>query len=246
MKIIIAIPAYNEEAMLDSTIKQVVIACERYCPSDEWTVVIGDNASTDHTARIAQTAAAADQRVAYRHVSAPGKGAAVLGAWQKHDADIYCFMDADLATDLEALPRLLAPIRDGADVVVGSRFHKESRVRRSRARRMYSLGYRLFLRLTLGVRTADVPCGFKALSRRAYQELVPLIENKQWFFDSELIIVAEALQHKIVEIPVDWAERRPAHSPSRVGVVRVTISYARAVFGLRQRLGKIVSSVSRK
>jgi len=237
MKILIVIPAYNEENILAATIAKIVDFCQKNLTID-WQVVIADNQSTDQTGIIGQKLARQYPAVSYLFVGQKGKGAAIRSGWQKNDADIYCFMDADLATDLSALPRLIGEMAKGNDVVIGSRFAKGSRVKRSTIRQLFSLGYRLVLKILLATKIKDTPCGFKAINNRVKKNILALVKNQEWFFDSELVIMAEKQGYKIKEIPVAWHDPREGTDKSRVKPLALSLAYFKQALALRKRLKK--------
>src|SRR3989338_6011 len=237
MEVRIAIPAYNEAEILQSNIAAVLNWCRSHLPAGvSWQVVIVDNQSTDETPRIAQELAMQHPEIVYVQTKKKGKGAAIRTAWQSGPADVYCFMDADLATDLSALEPLVRGVRDGYDLVVGSRFHPQSKVKRSASRLLMSWGYLLLLKLVFRLNTTDAPCGFKAISGRAKERLLPLVRDDAWFFDSELIILAEHHHHRIKEIPISWHDPRSGRNKSRVNVIGVAGAYLRQVLELHRRL----------
>ena len=131
MKIILAIPVYNEEAVLADKIQTLWDFCSKNLSADEVVIVIANNNSTDGTAQIAEQLSATNPAIKHLFIPQKGKGLAIASAWRKYWADLYVFMDADLSTDLSALPLALEEIKLGADVVIGSRFHSQSRVERS-------------------------------------------------------------------------------------------------------------------
>ena len=234
MKLLIVLPAYNEQELLERSVDRVIAYC-RQALVDEWQIIISDNHSTDATAEIGKRLAAKYPQVEYLYVATRGKGAAIRAAWQQ-PADVYCFMDADLATELSALPAALEKIRAGFDLAVGSRMLVESHVERSMLRRVISTGYRLVLQLSLGLYVTDAPCGFKAITREAWQRLERQIENNGWFFDSELLALAEVNGLRIAEVPVTWKDPREGNDHSRVRVVSLSLNYLRQVLRLRRRL----------
>ena len=127
MKIVLAIPVYNEEAILAKNIKTLWDFCFKNFIDSEVVIIIADNNSTDRTAQIADDLAAANPAIQHLFIPQKGKGLAIASAWRALEADVYGFMDADLSTDLSALPLALREIRKGlsgrvgADVVIGSR-----------------------------------------------------------------------------------------------------------------------------
>ena len=224
MEIIIAVPAYNEELVLKSNILKLLDFCQSNL-SDDWRVVVADNNSTDKTAEIAQTLASQNFNCDYLLVAKPGKGNAIKTAWLNYQADVYIFMDADLATDLSALPQLVEKIKAGYDIAIGCRFHRESIVSRSVIRNILSYGYSYLSRLYLGIKIKDPACGFKAISDRVKKTILPMIGNNQFFFDSELVILAGRQVFKIAEIPVKWQESNTAGRKSRVNLFKTIWEY---------------------
>ncbi|MCC6756174.1 MAG: glycosyltransferase, partial [Solirubrobacterales bacterium] len=136
-----------------------------------------------------------------------GRGRALRQVWLDSEADILSYMDVDLSTDLDAFPPLIEALASGDyDLAIGTRLHPESMVRRCWKREMISRGYNRLLRLALHVRFSDAQCGFKALTRRAARQLLPLVEDNEWFFDTELLVMAERYGYRIYEQPVKWTE----------------------------------------
>lgn len=127
-------------------------------------------------------------------------------AWLDSNADIVSYMDVDLATDLGAFPQLLRAIEEGYDIAIGSRLAPGSSVKRSFKRELTSRSYNLLIRAMFRARFSDAQCGFKALSRKAARQLVPLIRDQKWFFDTELLILAEKKGYRIKDVPVVWIE----------------------------------------
>lgn len=235
MRLCLVLPVLNEERIIADTCRQVLEFLSRHGADWTWEVVVADNGSTDRTAAIVADLARRNPRLRYLPIPHTGKGFAIKHAWQSADADVYCFMDADLATDLSALPRLLAAIRDdGYDLAIGSRYAAGAVVERDWLRRISSRGYQLVLKLLLGTHVLDVPCGFKAVSRRVRDQLLPKVQSGGWFFDSELLVLAEHAGYRTQEIPVRWHE--PPGRVSKVNIVLLSFSYFRAVLALRRRL----------
>ncbi|MDD2807252.1 MAG: glycosyltransferase [Patescibacteria group bacterium] len=237
-KILIVIPAYNEEKILATNVLTLFNYCQKNIV-DDWEIVIANNLSTDCTATIAKSLADKLPHVSSITINTKGKGVAIAGGWNSVAADVYCFMDADLATDLSALPSLIAGIKSGYDLVVGSRYVEGAQVSRTLARRIFSFGYRLVLQLLLGTKIKDLPCGFKAINSKIKESILPLLHNQGWFFDTELVIVSEKLGFKIKEIPVTWFEPRGPADKSRVNLLAVAWSYLQEVIWLRSRLKKM-------
>ncbi len=235
MKILIALPCYNEEKLLAASVAQVVNYC-RAAFVDEWKIVVADNASHDATPIIGRDLMSRYPGVEYIHVATRGKGAAIRAAWEYDSADVYCFMDADLATDLSALTAGLAAIKRGAQVVYGSRVHVDSRVTRTPMRRVWSWGYRQLLYRTLGTGITDAPCGFKMITAQVAETVLPHVKNTGWFFDSELILLAEHAGYRVQSVPVTWIDPREGTDKTRVNVLSLIREYWYQVMNLRRRI----------
>ena len=240
IKIILAIPCLNEEAILGRTVETTLEFIQSRMPRDqEWLVTVVDNGSSDRTGTIGRGLAAIyPGRVSYRRLGQRGKGLAIRDAWVSAPADtaIFAFMDADLATDLGALPALVEACRRTDGLAIGSRHLPESRVVRSLLRRLFSWGYRLVLKCLLGTRINALPCGFKAASAAVVNKILPQVQDNAWFFDTELVIRTERAGLPVTEIPVVWHEVSGSGRRSRVPLFRVAYDYIRQSLKLRQSL----------
>ncbi len=228
----VVIPCYNEVAVLRASVERTV-ALFHENPRFDWRVVIADNGSNDGTGALAEQLAAEYPEVQAFLLTIKGRGLALKEAWTKSDADIVAYMDVDLSTDILHLPKLIAMIADGeCDVAIGSRLARGSKTRRSLKREITSRGYVFLIRATFPrLRITDAQCGFKALSRRAVEEVVPLLENRMWFFDTELLIVAHQRGFKIRELPVRWDE----DPDTKVHIVDTAMEDIRGLLRMRFR-----------
>ena len=210
----IVIPVYNEERDLPRCLARLVPFLEANV-SHSWRVTIADNGSTDATLKVAESLAQQDSRLGFIHLDQKGRGRALRRAWLESTADIVSYMDVDLSTDLAAFPALLAALDEGYDIAIGSRWARGAQVRRSFRRAASSRCYSLLMRGMHFTTFADAQCGFKALTSRAARALVPLTQNLYWFFDTELLLLAQRKGYRIKEIPVTWLE--DADSRVRLG-----------------------------
>jgi putative flippase GtrA len=202
----IVIPAYNEAADLERSVRQLHdYLSEHFTLS--WTITVADNASTDDTWAIACRLARELERVDALHLDQKGRGRALRAAWSASTARVVAYMDVDLSTDLDALLPLVAPLLSGhSDVAIGSRLASSARVVRGPKRELISRGYNLLLKTTLRAGFSDAQCGFKALRADVARSLLPLVEDQGWFFDTELLVLAEHNGLRIHEVPVDWVD----------------------------------------
>lgn len=220
----VVIPVYNEERDLAAS----VLGVRRYLATLPWTfrVTIADNASTDGTAVIARRLAHTYDDVCVVHLAEKGRGRALKRVWSGSDATVLVYMDVDLSTDLKALLPLVAPLISGhSDLAIGTRLGHGSRVERGPKRELISRGYNLLLRGTLHAHFTDAQCGFKAIRADVAREVLPLVEDNAWFFDTELLVLAERAGLRIHEVPVDWVD----DPDSTVDIVRTAIDDVRGI-----------------
>jgi putative flippase GtrA len=228
----IVIPVYNEEHDLAPSVRRLHRYLGERFPFS-FRLTVADNASTDRTWEIAQALAAELPGVRALHLAAKGRGRALRAAWSDSDARVLAYMDVDLSTDLAALLPLVAPLLSGhSDVAIGSRLTRSARVTRGPKRELISRCYNLILRTTLGARFSDAQCGFKAIRADRAAELLPLVEDTGWFFDTELLVLAEAAGMRIHEVPVDWVD----DPDSRVDVVATALADLRGIVRLGRGL----------
>ena len=229
----VVVPVYNEEQALPRTIPKLHGFLSEPAFAYSWRIVIADNASADGTPEASQRLADEyGDQVEYVRIEAKGRGRALKRTWLASPMEIVSYMDVDLSTDLEAFPTLIGAIAEGGyDVAIGSRLARGSRVKRSLGRRVLTGGYNLMIKAMFSTRFSDAQCGFKALSRRAAQHVVPLIEDNNWFFDTELLILAEKLGYRVKDVPVVWDEDRD----TRVNVPTTIAEDLRGLLRLRLR-----------
>jgi putative flippase GtrA len=202
----IVIPVYNEAIDLERSVRTLDAYLSAALPYS-YRVTIADNASVDGTWLIAQRLANTLPNVAAVHLDQKGRGRALKQVWLASDADVVAYMDVDLSTDLAAVLPLVAPLVSGhSDVAIGTRLARTSRVVRGRKRELISRCYNLVLRAALHTSFSDAQCGFKAMRRDVAQELLPLVEDTSWFFDTELLVLAQRADLRIHEVPVDWTD----------------------------------------
>jgi glycosyltransferase involved in cell wall biosynthesis len=226
----VVVPVYNEAHDLGPN----VLRLRRYLDESfpfESVVTIADNASTDGTWEIACRLAAEVPGVHALHLDAKGRGRALRAAWATSPADVVAYMDVDLSTDLDALLPLVAPLVSGhSNVAIGSRLAPGAHVVRGPKREVISRVYNAILRLVLRNRFSDAQCGFKALRAEDARALLPAVADNEWFFDTELLVVAERNGLRIHEVPVDWSD----DPDSRVDIVRTALADLKGVWRLRR------------
>jgi putative flippase GtrA len=232
----VVIPVHNEEADLESCILRLHAYLQAHFPY-RFRITIADNASTDGTLAIAHRLAAGRPEVAAIHLDDKGRGRALRHVWSASDARVLAYMDVDLSTDLSALLPLVAPLLSGhSELAIGSRLARGSRVVRGPKRELISRCYNMILRGTLAAGFSDAQCGFKAIRGDVARRLLPLVEDTGWFFDTELLVLAERAGLRIHEVPVDWVD----DPDSRVDIVSTALADLRGV----ARVGRALASGS--
>jgi putative flippase GtrA len=221
----VVVPVFNEQDTLWRSIRRL----HRFLGTEfpfTWRIVIADNASTDATPTVARALASALDGVEILHLDRRGRGRALRAAWQASEARVVCYMDVDLSTDLRALLPLVAPLISGhSDVAIGTRLARGARVVRGPKRELISRGYNRLLHTVLRARFSDAQCGFKALRADAARTLLGDVRDDGWFFDTELLVLAQRRGMRIHEVPVDWVD----DPDSRVELVRTAIADLRGV-----------------
>ncbi len=248
----VVVPVYNEEHTLGPCVRRLhahLVATFPY----PFRITVADNASTDTTPLVAAALARDLPAVAVVRLEAKGRGRALKQVWLASEAPVLAYTDVDLSTDLDALWPLVAPLMSGhSDMAIGTRLHQDSRVVRGVQREFISRAYNVVLRAALGARFSDAQCGFKAIRGDVARELLPLVEDPTWFFDTELLVIAERCGLRIHEVPVDWWD----DPDSRVDVVGTATDDLRGVWrmqrtfaagvlpveDIRQRMGRIPPS----
>jgi putative flippase GtrA len=211
----IVVPVYNEERALPGCIAALHAYLTARFPVP-WRITVVDNASTDATADVAGSLARTYSGVGVLTLDRKGRGLALKHAWLRSESEVVAYMDVDLSTGLDALFPLVAPLLTGhSDVAVGSRLAPGARIVRGAKREIVSRGYNRLIKLSHGVRFSDAQCGFKAVRADVARALLPHVHDDAWFFDTELLLLAEHNGLRIHEVPVDWLE----DVDSRVDVV---------------------------
>jgi len=163
-------------------------------------------------------------------ISRKGRGRALRTAWNETDAEMSIYMDVDLSTDLAAIPLAVAELRGGADIVTGSRTRADSNITRCFKREFLSRAYNRLIRMVLGTRCFDdAQCGFKGVRIETVRPLLTLVENEDWFFDTELLVLAEYAGLEIRTLPITWVE----DADTRVNIPRTILQDLRGVTRLR-------------
>ncbi|MFT3716776.1 MAG: bifunctional glycosyltransferase family 2/GtrA family protein [Gordonia sp. (in: high G+C Gram-positive bacteria)] len=202
----IVVPVYNEEKDLPDAVRRLHDHLVSQVPYTA-RITVADNASTDRTLPVALELAREFGDVRVVHLEEKGRGRALNAVWRASDAEIVAYCDVDLSTDLNALMPLIAPLKSGhSDLSIGTRLAHSSNVVRGPKREFISRSYNMILKVAMRAHFSDAQCGFKAMRTTVARELLPLVEDTGWFFDTELLVLAERIGLRIAEVPVDWVD----------------------------------------
>ncbi|MFF2187932.1 glycosyltransferase [Streptomyces sp. NPDC058155] len=228
----VTIPVHNEERDLESCVRRLHDHLARTFPY-RFRITVADNASTDRTPAVAARLAASIPEVTAYRLEEKGRGRALRTVWSRSDSPVLAYMDVDLSTDLNALLPLVAPLISGhSDLAIGSRLARSSRVVRGPEREFISRAYNLILKSSLSARFSDAQCGFKAIRREVAERLLPMVEDTGWFFDTEMLVLAERAGLRIHEVPVDWVD----DPDSRVHIVSTAVDDLKGVWRVGRAL----------
>lgn len=227
----LVVPVYNEEHVLRASIDRL----QDYLASlpFSWRITVVDNASIDDTWSVAADLAQQVFGVRAIRLDCKGRGRALRHAWLNTDATVTAYTDVDLSTSLDGLLPLVAPLISGhSDLAIGSRLARGARVERGPKREIISRSYNLLLRGVARARFTDAQCGFKAIRTEVAHRLLPLVENNDWFFDTELLLLAERNGFRVHEVPVDWVD----DPDSRVDIVATATEDLRGLARVGRRV----------
>jgi len=232
----LVIPVYNEAKVLARSVRQLAAAMAD-CRDFPWQIVVVNNGSIDDTRAVGQRLAEQLPYVRLLHLDAKGRGRALRKAWSETRAEFSIYMDVDLSTDLAAVPQAVQLLRGGAHLVTGSRLHPQSSITRCLKREILSRGYNLLIRWVLRTRSFDdAQCGFKGVHIETVRRLLPLVKNQDWFFDTELLVLAEYAGLSIRSLPITWVE----DLDTRVNVPMTVWEDLRGLARLRQSARSLV------
>ncbi|MDL5200120.1 bifunctional glycosyltransferase family 2/GtrA family protein [Streptomyces sp. ALI-76-A] len=230
----VVVPVFNEEAGLEQGVRRLHAHLRDTFPYP-FRITVADNASTDDTPRIAARLAAELPQARWLRLAEKGRGRALHAAWSDSRAPVLAYVDVDLSTDLTALLPLVAPLISGhSDIAIGTRLARGSRVVRGPKREVISRCYNVLLRSTLAVGFSDAQCGFKAVRRDVAERLLPLVKDEGWFFDTELLVIAERAGLRIHEVPVDWVD----DPDSRVDLLSTALADLRGIARIGRELAR--------
>ena len=232
-RVIIVIPVYyGNLSELAWSIEQQVLFFRNDLRKYDWKIVIANNGLKKDILPVAKKLHHQFPEVLFHDIDIPGRGASLKAVWSKTHADVFAYMDVDLATDLHCFKDLIESILHGADLAVGSRYLRNSYAHRSVKRHILSRAYNsFFTRFLLGATFSDAQCGFKAIHPRVVRSVLPLVRDDGWFFDTELLYLCQKLGYTLHEVPVRWKE----NTKSGVKILRTVSQFLPKLLELRFR-----------
>ncbi|MFA6404795.1 MAG: glycosyltransferase [Candidatus Paceibacterota bacterium] len=238
MKVDIVIPLYNEEKILTDSIMKLVEHLKSSSFPYDYSIILADNGSRDRTPLICSDLSRKYNNVKSLKIDGKGKGLAIRTAWMKSEADVLSFMDIDLSSDLDFFRPLIDSIAiKGNDMAIGNRLGPQSQViSKKKVRKISSWFYNFFVRSLFGSRLADHQCGFKAMKRSSFEKIAPLLQERTWIFDTELIVISQWYKYKIDSIDIIWRDS----SESKVTLFKDSIGMFCDLLRLKSRLRKIL------
>ena len=230
----VVVPVFNEQRDLEPSVRRLHAHLRETFPYP-FRITVADNASTDATPLIAERLAAELPEAEWLRLAQKGRGRALRAAWSDSRAPVLAYLDVDLSTDLNALLPLVAPLISGhSDIAIGTRLARGSQVVRGPKREVISRCYNALIRSTLAVGFSDAQCGFKAMRRDVAERLLPLVKDTGWFFDTELLVIAERAGLRIHEVPVDWVD----DPDSRVDILATALADLRGIARIGRDLAR--------
>jgi len=229
--IVLVAPVYNEEEVIEGSVRRLHAHMSDNIVGD-WLIVIASNGSTDSTLDIAKRLSAELPRVQVMDIEVKGRGYALRKAWARYEAGVYAYCDIDLSTDIAHLSALIDSVRGGTDIAFGSRYKSSSRIKRKLGRLIVSKVFIFLAKAIVGTGISDIMCGFKAVSPRVRDEIVPKTTGDGWFFDVELLVFAERGGYRLDEVPVRWTK-----SPkSKLAIIDSALHMSLDLIRFRKRL----------
>lgn len=203
----VALPVYNEEKELEKSALKLYSFLKDTYGESKFKITIADNASIDKSIDVGKKLAKKYKSINYIRLDKKGRGRAIKKVWSESMASVVAYMDIDLSTDLNSFPHLVEAItKQNYDLAVGSRLLPSSKIfKRPLLREVLSRGLNVLIKIFFQTKFSDAQCGFKAIGGKV-KNLLPKVLDNEWFFDSELLIVAEKCGFKVYEEPVVWVD----------------------------------------
>ncbi len=204
----IIIPVFNEEKRLTKTFKALYeLALPRGLKLEE--IIFVDDGSNDKTfsmlGQFRRTNTLPVVIISYK--SNKGKGHAVKRGVLEANGDFVLLFDADLSTEFSELKKFMKYVRNGENVIIGTRKNGHSTVikHQGKIREFLGRGFTVFTQKALSMKVTDFTCGFKLFSKKAYKKIFKASQINGWGYDAEIIFLANKFGYKIREVAVVWS-----------------------------------------
>lgn len=231
------IPCHNEEQILKKSSLKLLDFLNNQNYDFNWKIILVLNGTTDNSITVANDLKKQNSKIDIFVIKEKAKGNALKTYFKHSSADFLIYMDIDLAVSLENINTLLENLLNNTfDLVIGSRLLSESKTNRSFLRELSSRIYVFLSKIILKHNFSDLQCGFKGMTKTLFLNTFKFIEDKNWFFDTELLIFANFLNYRIKEIPVDWAEDRYEKRTSKIKILSDSLIFIKNLLKLKKRL----------
>ncbi len=231
-RVTIIIPIYNEEKVIKKSLRQLIGYIDKNKLNFE--VIVFDDCSTDKTLNVIPKNIPNYVRI-IKNKKREGKGKCISKAIAASKGSIIIFLDADLSFDLNILSKLIKAVVGGADIAIGSRLLPNSTTKRMLYRSFASRCYNWLVRLMFDSKVHDHQCGCKSFKKKKIAPLLPQVKSDHWFWDTELLILAQKKGLKVVEIPINWWEGAYTH----INFIKDTSTMFSDLITFRFRLGRL-------
>lgn len=200
-KVSVVIPAYNENNIICEMLKE----CSKSLEEIDHEIIIVDDGSLDGTYdKVIEFSKNHKTIKVVNYGDNHGKGFAIRYGAKYANGDLVAFIDADLNIHPRQILRLIEEMeKSGADIVVGSKRHKDSKVKYPLNRKIYSDLYYYFVRILFGIPIKDTQVGLKLYKREVVEKIFPIVLVKRYAFDIEILANAHKMGYKMVEAPID-------------------------------------------
>lgn len=233
MDLSLIIACYNEEGVLEQSIKEIISILDNTVFTYE--VIFVDDCSKDKTREIISTLCEKYKDKNFRsifHSKNTGRGGAVTDGFRVAQGDVIGYVDVDLEVPARYIPSCVLAIKEGADVAVGLRIYKFNIFAIDRY--LMSRGYNWLVRKLLGINLGDTESGFKFFNRKRILPILNEIQDKGWFWDTEVMVRSYIKKYAIVEIPCLFLRRRD--KPSTVNKIFDSVNYFRNLWKFKKLL----------
>jgi dolichyl-phosphate beta-glucosyltransferase len=229
----VVVPVYNEHKRMESGFANLFPYLQKNFM--KWEVIYVDDGSTDQTyQKLLEAQSEQPGLRIIRNVKNAGKGNAVRRGLEEGKGDILLFSDADFSSPIEEAEKLLDAISSGYDIAIASRGMTNSNIEVAQHWMRETMGkvFNLIIRTLLPLHYQDTQCGFKMFRREAARSIVSRMKMDGFAFDVEMLVIAQVLRMKVIEIPITWRDAKG----SKVHPIKSSLQMFQDVIKIRYRL----------